>query len=340
LDRCDQIYGFSDAPSKEEVVEYSKQKTSRRKRKPHNYNFLGKLLTCTKTSINPKLTDDAEERLNKFWIKAKIEGVATNRTYDSIFRLAKAQAKLNLSNEINDDIATQIMGSISMMLSQYSQMVETIESPRDITCRAFFYTLRHAKACLSVYELCKIACEENKQVSEYLGNTFDMEHNRKIKPVIDMLLNKHSKAVKIVKMKPMVLQYIDEKEEDNSIVSYITDISDTTKENFEKNNNGKVEVMSVVSDRSVSESESFKLLEDVSSTSYKRSPRSLDIAEQISRSNIIQTNKEFPCVYCDFTTRIKAEYERHVVINHPDHLPCPTENDLRLNGGRIKRSRK
>ena len=38
----------------------------------------------------------------------------------------------------------------------------------------------------------KIACEENKQVSDYLGNKFDMEHNRKIKPVIDMLLNNHS----------------------------------------------------------------------------------------------------------------------------------------------------
>ena len=35
------------------------------------------------------MTSDAEDRLNKFYIKAKIEGVATNRTYDSIFSLQK-----------------------------------------------------------------------------------------------------------------------------------------------------------------------------------------------------------------------------------------------------------
>jgi DNA replicative helicase MCM subunit Mcm2 (Cdc46/Mcm family) len=124
--------------------------------------------------INPKMTSDAEDRLNKFYIKAKIEGVATNRTYDSTFRLAEAQARLNLSSDVNDEVATQIMDSISAILSQYGKVVETIESPRDITYRAFFLTLKHAKAGLSVYELCKIACEENKQVSEYLGNKFDI----------------------------------------------------------------------------------------------------------------------------------------------------------------------
>jgi DNA replicative helicase MCM subunit Mcm2 (Cdc46/Mcm family) len=343
LDRCDQVYSFRDAPSDQEIIEYTKQKTSIRKRRPHNYNFLKKFLIYIKTSINPKMTSDAEDRLNKFYIKAKTEGVATNRTYDSIFRLAEAQAKLNLSSEINDDVATQIMDSISMMLSQYGKTVEAIESPRDITYRAFFYTLKHAKAGLSVYELCKIACEENKQVSEYLGNKFDMEHNRKIKPVIDMLLNNHSKAIKIVKMKPMVLQYIEEKEGDDSIVSDISDVSDTTKniDHQEMYSDKKIQTMSVASDRSVLHSQTFKLLEDVSSTntSSKRSTISLDIAEQIRRINIIQADKEFPCVYCDFKTKMKAEYEGHIVIKHPDHLPCPTENDLRLNGGRIKRSR-
>jgi DNA replicative helicase MCM subunit Mcm2 (Cdc46/Mcm family) len=89
--------------------------------------------------INPKMTSDAEDRLNKFYIKAKIEGVAMNRTYDSIFRLAEAQARLNLSSDVNDEVATQIMDSISAILSQYGKVVETIESRRDITYRAFFY---------------------------------------------------------------------------------------------------------------------------------------------------------------------------------------------------------
>ena len=56
--------------------------------------------------------------LNQFWINAKNDGLATNRTYDSLFRLAVAQARLNLSNIINEEIVTQVMNSLSLMWSQ------------------------------------------------------------------------------------------------------------------------------------------------------------------------------------------------------------------------------
>ena len=81
------------------------------------------------------MTLDAEDRFNKFWIKSKRKGTATNRTYDLIFRLAEAQARLNLSSEVSDEIATQTMDSIRLMLSQYGKIVETVESPKDITYR-------------------------------------------------------------------------------------------------------------------------------------------------------------------------------------------------------------
>ena len=38
------------------------------------------------------------------------------RTYDSIFRIAEAQARLNLSNEVTDYIATQAMDSIEEII--------------------------------------------------------------------------------------------------------------------------------------------------------------------------------------------------------------------------------
>ena len=62
-----------------------------------------------------------------------------------------------------------------------------------------------------------------------------MEHNRKIKPVIDLILNNHGKNIKLVNINPIVLQYI---EDDNS-ESDISDVSDITKENHEKNINRK-----------------------------------------------------------------------------------------------------
>jgi hypothetical protein len=68
-----------------------------------------------------------------------------------------------------------------------------------------------------------------------------------------------------------------------------------------------------------------------------------DLSEQIHRANIIQQagNKGYyPCVYCNgFETKIQKEYERHIVTKHPGHLACPTEVDLNLNDGRIKRAR-
>jgi DNA replicative helicase MCM subunit Mcm2 (Cdc46/Mcm family) len=105
IDRCDQLYAFRDAPSELEVKDYTNQKTKIRKRRPHNYNFLRKFLIYAK-SISPEMNRDAEYRLNEFWAKARLKDAATNRTYDSIFRLAEAQAKLNLSKEITDDIAS------------------------------------------------------------------------------------------------------------------------------------------------------------------------------------------------------------------------------------------
>jgi hypothetical protein len=61
-------------------------------------------------TISPEMTNKdssaVEYRLNEFWTNARLKGAATNRGYDSIFRIAEAQAKLNLSREIDDDIAT------------------------------------------------------------------------------------------------------------------------------------------------------------------------------------------------------------------------------------------
>jgi MoxR-like ATPase len=261
LDRCDQVYGFRDTPSEEEIIEYTKQKTNLRKRKPHNYYYLRKYLTFVRT-VNPTMTSDAEDRLNKFWIKAKMDNTATNRTYDSIFRLAEAQARLNLSTEVSDEIATQTMDSVRLMLSQYGKIVETIESPKDITYRAFFYILKNTKTGISVTQLCKTACEENKQIAEYLGDKFDMEHNHKIKPIIDMLLNYHGKNIKVVNMKPMVLQYID----DNNSVSDITDVTDIIRGSNIENGSRRNENASDMSDDHIKQQSHFDVSNHIINT--------------------------------------------------------------------------
>ena len=233
LDRCDQVYGFRDAPSEQEVENYADHKTRIRKRRPHNYNFLSKLLMYART-ITPKMTKDAEVRINKFWTKAKIGDAATNRTYDSIFRLAEAQAKLNLAMEVDDDIATQTMDSVSLMLSQYGKIVSTVQSPRDITYNAFLNILKQTKADLSVTELCRIACEENKQVSEYLGNKFKIQDNIKLRTLVSMLLN-HS-SIKQIQQKPMILRWLNEEGDVDSCAPGTHSGSNNTDDSVSKDN--------------------------------------------------------------------------------------------------------
>ena len=224
LDRCDQVFGFRDAPSDEEIVEYTKQKSYLRRRKPHNYNFLKKYLMHAKNS-KPTMSPESEEMLNEFWIRARTEGMATNRTYDSLFRLAEAQAKFNLKMQVDDEIATQTMESVRLLIAQYGKIIDTISSPKDVTYIAFFNILKNTRVGLSVTQLCKVTCEENKQISQYLGDKWDMAHNRKVKPIIDMLLNYHPKIIIIVNNKPIVLQYI----ADGSAISDTSDIYDNIK---------------------------------------------------------------------------------------------------------------
>jgi DNA replicative helicase MCM subunit Mcm2 (Cdc46/Mcm family) len=139
---------------------------------------------------------DVQNRLNKFWKHGKLQEAITIRTYDSIFRTAEAQARLNLSDEVTDNIATQTMGSISLMLSQYGKVVQPIQSPRDVTYDVFVNILKQTKSWISVTEVCGIACVENKQVAEYLGELWDIQHNYKLRFVIEMLLN-HTKIKRI-----------------------------------------------------------------------------------------------------------------------------------------------
>jgi DNA replicative helicase MCM subunit Mcm2 (Cdc46/Mcm family) len=206
VDRSDQIYAFRDAPSKEELQEYTKQKTKGRKRRPHNYNFLKKLLIYEKSAIRPEMTAESEFRLNEFWTEARIKGVATNRTYDAVFRLAEAQAKLNLSGIIDDDAVNQAMQSLSLMLSQYGQIIRSIESPRVIAYSAFINILKQTRAPLSLKELHKLACDESKEVLNYLGPIFNIRDNHKLRSILDMLLNHDS--IKQTQEKPIVLQWL------------------------------------------------------------------------------------------------------------------------------------
>ena len=181
-------------------------------------------------TIEPKWVGNAEKRLNRFWINAKSKGLCSNRSLFSIKRIAEAQAKLNLSHEVDDTIASQTMHSLQLMYNQYGKVIEQIQNPRDLTVEVFYNILKdNNKRGYTVKELCKKGSEKNKQVSEYLKNKWNLEDNKELRTIIDML--EHKQGIKITSLKPRVLQYsmIHLKKITSSISNSIyTDHSDQT----------------------------------------------------------------------------------------------------------------
>lgn len=226
LDRIDQTYGFFDNQTKEELEEFIQELKKITNRRPHNYNFLSKYIQFVKT-IEPEFTGNAEYRLDRFYINAKLKGVATNRSSFSIKRIAEAQAKLNLSNKIDDYIATRTMESLQLMYNQYGTLVKQIQDPRDIVLEEFYNILKNSEGTsYDTYELCRIGSENNKQVKEYLKGKWRLDINRNLQNIIDRLEERPD--VKIVNLKPKTLQFIP--------LSCTSDIYDRNRDSdFEKN---------------------------------------------------------------------------------------------------------
>jgi hypothetical protein len=156
--------------------------------------------------------------LNRFWINARLQGIAGNRSFFSIKRIAEAQAKLNLCEEVDDIIASKTMESLQLMFMQYGKVIEQIQNPRDLTVEVFYNILKeNNKTGYTIYELCKKGSEKNKQVKEYLRNKWDLEHNKELRTIIGILEQKQ--GIKITHLKPRVLQYStsDISEKDNNV---------------------------------------------------------------------------------------------------------------------------
>ncbi len=262
LDRIDQTYGFFDNQTEEELEGFTEELDKIANKKPHYYNFLSKYLQYVKT-IEPEFVGTTKYRLNRFWINAKLEGVATNRSFFSIKRIAGAQAKLNLSWEIDDNIARKTMNSLQLMYSQYGTLIEQIQNPRDLTVKIFYNILKENKNIeYSVKGLCKIASEKNKQVNTYLRKKWDLEHNIELRNIVDMVEQKQN--VKFVSLKPKTLVYYDISFSNNpsSSSSSLSDLSDQPQSHVNEENNKKI-----VNEQSTTRSDTSDTSDSISSSS-------------------------------------------------------------------------
>ena len=147
--------------------------------------------------------------LTEFWLDLKRKKLASNRTLDSLFRIAKSQARLHLSSVVNEEIVTEIMEDWMQRMLQYGQIIKIIESPRDVTYREILSVIKATKSPIELAEAARIASQNNEQIRNYLGSRLNVKNNWKLRAVRDMLLN--HPAIKQVNDKPIVLLYSEEK---------------------------------------------------------------------------------------------------------------------------------
>jgi replicative DNA helicase Mcm len=218
LDRFDQIYAVNDFTSEEECREYAAKKAEMNERSNrYNYNFI-KLYIKYAHTINPTISPEAQFMLTEFWLDLKKKELATNRTLNSLFRIAKSQARLHLSSVVNEEIVTEIMEDCMQRMLQYGQIIKIIESPRDVTYREMLSIIKATKSPIELIEAARMACQRNEQIRNYLGNRLDIKNNWKLRTVRDMLLD--NRSIKQVNDKPIILLWSE------GILSDVSDVCD------------------------------------------------------------------------------------------------------------------
>jgi hypothetical protein len=160
----------------------------------------------------------------------------------------------------------------NVVLNQWEMVVALPSSPRDAAYEECLNVLMESAFPMAFEEVIKTVCERNQQVAAYIGKSFSLENNKKLRPIVDMLRN-HSR-IQETKSKPIVFQYkpkddlivkASEQASDPSDPSDLT--SDTPKDLDEKNTSENEELQKKI----------FETFDGVSGERSYRSYRSYSI---------------------------------------------------------------
>ena len=210
LNRFDIVIPFRDTSTRQEDWEYADAKSSYDERRiKHNYNFLRKLIEYVKT-IDPTITEQAKGLLNNFYVEIKQQNnFASNpRTLETIFRISKAIARMNLSFIVDEKIAIDTIEFINQMLGEFHSAIYLILDPFMKSYEETIKVIQHTKASIDLIEAVKIACGRGEQVKAYIGRIFEQDRNKKLRNLCTRILeNNH---VVRIREHPTVVVWKDE----------------------------------------------------------------------------------------------------------------------------------
>ena len=150
---------------------------------------------------------------------------------NTIQRIAQTIASLKLKDTIDENDAKETMTFYNVVLHQWDMVVALPSSPRDAAYEECLNVLMESAFPITFEEVIKTVCEKNQQVAAYIGKSFSLENNKKLRPIVDMLRN-HSRILE-TKSKPIVFQY---KPKDDLMVKaseQASDLSDPSDPTFD-----------------------------------------------------------------------------------------------------------
>jgi DNA replicative helicase MCM subunit Mcm2 (Cdc46/Mcm family) len=216
LDRFDQVYIFKGFQTDEERRDYVMKKMEMNQSSiTYNYDFLKRYLQYAASIKEPSLTPEASNMLSEFWMRLSNEGHAANRTLDSLVRIAKAQARLHLEEEIDIEIANEVTQSVGLMLAEFGRAVDTaVADPRDLAYNEVIEYVNRLEFPITFTESVRYVCAHNNALKQYFGDRLSsISDNKRLRSLHDRFTdrtqtNKYSRsglAVAIVGMSPLTL---------------------------------------------------------------------------------------------------------------------------------------
>jgi hypothetical protein len=272
-----------------------------------NHEYLKKHIMYAK-QFNPKFSEIANSMLSEYYVSIG-KNFGSRRIRETIFKLAKEIARLKFKEEVDVEDAKETMQFYNVQLQQYQQEVSLSQDPRDKTYNACLEILMDFYSPFEFEELINTACSRNEQVSRYVGLKYKLEKNKKLRPILDMLLNHDH--VMVIKKKPWVLQYRSRAHHVDAGTTDPTDSTDPTDPPKTLQNGQNHE-----------ETERENGSKKAKSASSEKSDRS----DRSDRSDSSPSSYfKFKCYHdgcickhsCDFQTDSKEEYERHGALKHP-----------------------
>jgi hypothetical protein len=115
----------------------------------------------------------------------RFQGILGIRMLKGLLTIAEGQAKLHLKDIVDAEIAKQAMESLQLMMFRYGQTVRVTSDPKDVTYTKCLEFLKKTQAGI-VSGHCLKWFESDQQIRTYVGTNLSMEHNFKIKTVVDM----------------------------------------------------------------------------------------------------------------------------------------------------------